>query len=158
MVQAPNQPNQRPQIQVLEQGDLFRQNHRPVRVLRNSTNVSYLAAKVPMKEQGDLFSSCVPLSVERSDKDKDADENVDADHVRTERPVGSDQSVDLFTQRIDIDFRVSGLPHAFVKQAEKLPCSRTREEDRESPSSTSASSRSETKVIPTTHLVKNQRR
>ena len=45
-------------------------------------------------------SSCVPnVSVERSDKDKDAAENVDADHVRTERPVGSEQSIDLFTQR-----------------------------------------------------------
>ena len=36
------------------------------------------------------------------------------------RPVGSEQSIDLFTQRegIDIDLRVSGLPHAVVKQAE----------------------------------------
>ena len=59
-------------------------------------------------------------SVERSDKDKDADENVDADRVRTERPVGSEQSIDLFTQReeIDIDFRVSGLPPEVVKQVE----------------------------------------
>ena len=40
-----------------------------------------------MKEQGDLFSSSVPVSVERSHKDKDADENVDADHVRTGGPV-----------------------------------------------------------------------
>ena len=80
-----------------------------------------------------LVCNCVPVSVERVDKDKDADENVDA-------PV-------LFTQReeIDIDFRVSGLPHAVVKQAEKLPCSRTHEEDREPPSSTSASRRSATK-------------
>ena len=60
-------------------------------------NVSYLAAKAPMKEQGDLFSSCVPVSVERSDQDKDADENVDADHVRTERPFESEQSIGLFT-------------------------------------------------------------
>ena len=36
-----------------------------------------------MKEQGDLFSSCVPVSVKRLDQDKDADENVDADHVTT---------------------------------------------------------------------------
>ena len=66
------------------------------------------------------------LSVERSDKDKDADENVDADRVRTGRPVGSGESIGLFTQReeIDIDFRVSGLPHAVVKQAEN---SRVRE-------------------------------
>ena len=38
-----------------------------------------------MKEQGVLFSSCVPMSVKRSDQDTDADENVDADHVRTVR-------------------------------------------------------------------------
>ena len=84
--------------------------------------VSYLAAKAPMKEQGDLFSSCVPVSVERLDQDKDADEKVDADHVRTVRPVESEQSIGLFTQREerDIDFRVSGLPHAVVKQAENF--------------------------------------
>ena len=60
------------------------------------------------------------LSVERLDTDKDTDENVDADRVRTGRPVGCEQS-ELFTQsvEIDIDFRVSGLPHAVVKQAEK---------------------------------------
>ena len=80
------------------------------------------------------------LSVERLDKD--TDENVDADRVRTVRPVGCEQS-ELFTQReeIDIDFTVSGLPLAVVK----FPCSRTREEDRESPSSTSSSRRSATK-------------
>ena len=62
------------------------------------------------------------MSVECSDKDKDADENVAADRVRTVRPVGSEQSIDLFTQReeIDIDFRVSALPHAVVKQAENF--------------------------------------
>ena len=64
--------------------------------------------------------SCVPVSVERSDKDKDAD------RVRTGRPVGSERFTELFTQReeIDIDFRVSGLPHAVVKQAQN---SRVRE-------------------------------
>ena len=38
------------------------------------------------------------------------------------RPVESGQSIGLFTQReeIDIDFRVSGLPHAVVKQAENF--------------------------------------
>ena len=45
---------------------------------------------------------------------------MDADQIRTERPVESEQSICLFTQReeIDTDFRVSGLPHAVVKQAE----------------------------------------
>ena len=61
------------------------------------------------------------MSVTRSDQDKDADENVDADHVRPGRPV-YEQPPGLFTQRedIDIDFRVSRLPHAVVKQAEKF--------------------------------------
>ena len=71
---------------------------------------------------GPPFSqSCVPVSVERVDKDKDADENLDADQTRTERPV-SGQPTCLFTQlqEIDIDFRVSGLPHATVKQAENF--------------------------------------
>ena len=65
--------------------------------------------------------SCVPVSVECVDEDKDVDENVDADQTRTERPVGGQQS-SLFTQleEIDIDFRVSGLPHAVVKQAENF--------------------------------------
>ena len=65
--------------------------------------------------------SCVPVSVEHVDKDKDADENVDADQTRTGRPV-SGQPIGLFTQleEIDIDFRVSGLPHAVVKQAENF--------------------------------------
>ena len=52
---------------------------------------------------------------------KDADENVDADQTSTERPV-SGQPTGLFTQleEIDIDFRVSGLPHAVVQQAENF--------------------------------------
>ena len=67
-----------------------------------------------------FVSSCVPVFVERLDQD--ADETVDADHVRTVRPVHSEQSIGLFTQReeIYIDFRVSGLPHAVVKRAENF--------------------------------------
>ena len=52
------------------------------------------------------------LFVERLEKDKDTDNDVDADRDRTERPV------------VDIDFRVSGLPHAVLRQAEN---SRVRE-------------------------------
>ena len=61
------------------------------------------------------------MSVKRSDQDKDADENVDAVHVRKGRLV-YEQPPGLFTQceDIDIDFRVSGLPHAVVKQAENF--------------------------------------
>ena len=69
---------------------------------------------------GRLVESCVPVSVERWDKDKDADENVDADQISTVRPVESGQPTGSSTQceEVDIDFRVSGLPHAVVKQAE----------------------------------------
>ena len=42
--------------------------------------------------------SCVPVSVERVDKDKDADVNVDADQIRTVRLV-SGQPTGLFTQQ-----------------------------------------------------------
>ena len=67
------------------------------------------------------MNSCVPVSVERVDKDEDTDENVDADQTRTGRPV-SEQPTGLFTQleEINIDFRVSRLPHAVVKQAENF--------------------------------------
>ena len=69
-----------------------------------------------------LVKSCVAVSVERLDQDKDADENVDADQISTKRPDESEQSICLFTHReeIDIDFRVSGSPHAVVKQAENF--------------------------------------
>ena len=82
--------------------------------------------------------SCMPVSVGRVDKDEDADENVDAEQTRTGRTVSGQPTVS-FTQfeEIDIDFRVSGLPHAVVK----LPRSRAREEDRKSSSPRSTSSR-----------------
>ena len=53
---------------------------------------------------------------------EDTDKDADADRVRTGRPVGGHWSSQL--EEIDIDFRVSGLPHAVVKQAEN---SRVRE-------------------------------
>ena len=63
----------------------------------------------------------MPISVERLDQDKDANEHVDGDQVRT-GPVESEQSIGLFTQfeEIDIDFRVPGLSHAVVKEAENF--------------------------------------
>ena len=68
--------------------------------------------------------------VERLEKDKDADENVDADQTRTVR---------------------------LVSGSRKLPCSRTREEDRESSSSTSTSKPICNKITPTTHPVTNRK-
>ena len=66
------------------------------------------------------------LFVERLEKDKDTDKDVDADRDRTARPVVIGQPTGSSTQfeEVDIDFRVSGLPHAVVKQAEN---SRVRE-------------------------------
>ena len=67
-----------------------------------------------------LDSKNTNLFVERLEKDKDTDKDVDADRDRTVRPVVSGQPTSLSTQleEVDIDFRVSGLPHAVVKQAE----------------------------------------
>ena len=45
-------------------------------------NVFNMSAIAPKKKVF-LFPICVPVSVKRLDQDKDADENVDADHVRT---------------------------------------------------------------------------
>ena len=42
----------------------------------------------------------------------------DEDQTRTERPVGGQQSTQL--EEIDIDFRVPGLSHAVVKEAENF--------------------------------------
>ena len=65
--------------------------------------------------------NCVPVSVERVDKDKDADENVDADQTGTERPV-SGQPTGLFTQLEEktLTSECLDLPHAVVKQAENF--------------------------------------
>ena len=55
--------------------------------------------KNPIVRTERLVNSCVPVSVERLVKDKGADENADEDQIRTERPVESEQSIGLFTQR-----------------------------------------------------------
>ena len=61
------------------------------------------------------------LLVERLEKDKDTDNNVDADRDRAVRPVVIGQPTRSSTpfDEVDIDFRVSGLPHAVVKQAHR---------------------------------------
>ena len=85
---------------------------------------------------GRLVKNCVPVSVERSGQDKDADENVDADQVRTVGPVF------VHTARGNRHRLQSvWIATCSCETSRKLPCSRTREEDREPPSSTSASRR-----------------
>ena len=66
------------------------------------------------------------MFVERLEKEKDTDKDVDADRDSTGRPVVSVQPTGSYTQleEVDIDFRMSGLPHAVLKQAEN---SRVRE-------------------------------
>ena len=64
------------------------------------------------------IQSCVPVSVELVGRGEDADENVDADQTRTVRPVSGQSFTQL--EEIDIDFRVPGLSHAVVKEAENL--------------------------------------
>ena len=66
------------------------------------------------------------MFVERLEKDKDTDKDADADRDRRERPVVIGQPIGSSTQfeEVDIDFRVSGMPHAVVKHSEN---SRVRE-------------------------------
>ena len=64
------------------------------------------------------IQSCVLVFVELVDKDEDADENVDADQTRTGRPVSGQSFTQL--EEIHIDFRVPGLSHAVVKEAENF--------------------------------------
>ena len=47
-----------------------------------------------------------------------ADSNADADQRRTGKPVSGQSFIQL--DEFDIDFRVSGLPHAVVKQTENF--------------------------------------
>ena len=61
-------------------------------LLRRSEKVSCFGKGRPVNAPS-FSQSCVPVSVERVDKDEDADENVDADQTRTARPVESEQSI-----------------------------------------------------------------
>ena len=58
------------------------------------------------------------MPVELVDKYEDKDEDVDADQTRTVRPVDGPQFTQL--EEIDIDFRVPGLSHAVVKEADNF--------------------------------------
>ena len=95
----PNQPN----LTLIH----FKERRRPV-----VTEQTYRSSAQEIYTRFSLDCENTNLFVERLEKDKDTDKDVDADRDRTERPV------------VDIDFRVSGLPHAVVKQAEN---SRVRE-------------------------------
>ena len=94
----PKKSNQDQKPNYRARGDLQVSNHL-VRLLRKSKKVSCLAAESTNESTGRPVESCVPVSVERVDKDKDADENEDADQTSAERPVKSGQSIGLFTQR-----------------------------------------------------------
>ena len=94
--------------------------------LRKSRKMSCLVAKAPntQQERGHPWMDqnpsrvVVSMPVELVDKDEDKDEDVDADQTRTVRPVGGQQFTQL--EEIDIDFRVPGLSHSVVKEAEHL--------------------------------------
>ena len=82
-----------------------------------------------MIEPGDpLFAQKTRLVLRKIDTrfSRDCKKREDANHDRTERPVVCSQSVGSSStfNEVDIDFRISGLPHSVVKQAEN---SRVRE-------------------------------
>ena len=63
MMKAPNIPNHRPQIRLLERGDMSRQNHRPVQVFKKPTNVSFLDCKSTYVRTRRFVSSLVAMFV-----------------------------------------------------------------------------------------------
>ena len=81
----------------------------------------------------------------------------DADHDRTGRPVVIGQPTGSSTpfNEVDIDFRVSGWPHAVVKRSEN---SRVLELVKKITLIDKLFKTIYNKTKPTTHLVKNQRR
>ena len=98
--------------------------------------------------------SCVPVSVEHVDKDKDADENVDADHVRTERPVSGQSTWFVHAARGNRHLLQSvWIATCSCETSRELPRWRAREEDRESSSSPICS-----KIPSTTHSVTIRKR
>ena len=103
----PTQPNPNP----------FHRTRRPV-----VTEQTSRSSAQEIDTRFSLHCENTNLFFEHLEKDKDTDKDVDADRDRTERPVGGHWSPQL--EEIDIDFRVSGLPHAVVEQAEN---SRVRE-------------------------------
>ena len=91
---------------------------------------------------------------------KNTNLNVDANHDRTGRPVVRSQPVGSSStfNEVDIDFRIPRLPHSFVKRTENYRVRELAKKIEKPPSSTGFSSRSTTKIMPTTHLVKSPRR
>ena len=93
---APNQPNQT-QLQIMiERGDpLFAQKTRPV--VRKSKHVSLVTAKTSSWKKKQI-------TIERRDP------------LCADNPVGFSSTFN----EVDIDFRISGLQHSFLKQAENF--------------------------------------
>ena len=128
-----NQPNQTQSQIMIERGDpLFAQKTRPV--LRKSIHVSLVTARTPISE-GDanhgrtgrpVVCSQNTSQTRLSHESTNSILEEDANHDRTGRPVVCSQRVGSSStfNEVDIDFRISGLPHSVVKQAEN---SRVRE-------------------------------
>ena len=70
-----------------------------VRLPRKSEKDVLFGCESTNVRTGRPVDSCVPVSVERVDKDKDADENVDADQTSTGRPVSGQPNRFVHTAR-----------------------------------------------------------
>ena len=81
----------------------------------------------------------------------------DANHDRTGRPVVCSQSSSTFNE-VDIDFRISGLPHSVVKQAENSRVRELVKKIENHPLIDKIFTPIYNKIMPTTHLVKSPRR
>ena len=93
VVKTPNKPNQKTKNPIVRTGRLVLAEQPFGSHAQEINKRVFLACESTNVRTGRRVSSCVPVSVERLDQDKDGDEKVDADQVRTGRPVESEQSI-----------------------------------------------------------------
>ena len=140
---TPNESNQRPKIQLLEQGDLFCQSNNLVRVFRKSKMFLTWLLEHRWKIKVTCFLPVVCqclLNVQI--KTKTQTKNVDADPVRTGRPVYEQPPGFVHTVR-GLRHRLQGvgITTCSCQRSRKFPRSRAREADWKSSSSRNTSSR-----------------
>ena len=119
-MRTPNKSNQNQKPKYQERRDLIVCNHLVCSLREIGKDVLFgcesTNSRTGRPVNGPPFSqSCVPVCVERVDKDQDADENVDTDQISTGRLVKSRQPTGLFT-----NFTNLFLLFSFLLQLDRL--------------------------------------
>ena len=100
VVKTPNKSNENPKTQ-LSSTEILVSEQPPGLLTKEIGKGVLFDYESTNSRTGRLVKSCVSVSVERVDTDKDADENVDADQIRTVRPIVTEQTSRSSAQEID---------------------------------------------------------